>query len=186
MAKIRAKAPSCSHFYPWPIVMVSCISADGRPNIITLGASSVCSSDPPTVGIAVKPERYSYGLIVASGDFGVNIPGPQLVEATDFCGTHSGRDMDKFAAAGLTVQEPALIASPLIAECPVSIECRLLDTVDLGSHHWLIGEMVAAHIDEALLDDKGSFHPSADQALFCFGGDYRRVGDQIARWFHTG
>jgi len=185
MAKIQMKSPSCSHFYPWPIVMVSCISADGKPNIITIGASSVCSSNPPTVGIAVGPQRYSHGLIEAAGDFGINIPGPQQVEATDFCGTRSGRNMDKFAAAGLTPQAPSIITSPLIAECPVSLECRLVEVVGLGSHDWMIGEIVAAHVDEELLDEDGHFRPSPDKALFCFGGDYRRVGEQIASWFFT-
>ena len=185
ISKVHMQSVSSSYFYPWPMVMVSCVSPDGKPNIITIGASSVCSSAPPTIGIAVSPQRYSYRLIVETGDFGVNLPSPEQVEATDFCGTHSGRDMDKFAAAGLSVQPPALIRSPLIAECPVSLECRLRDVVVLGSHHWVIGEMVAAHVDQRLLDAQGRFSPSAQHALFCFGGDYRRVGEQIALWFFT-
>ncbi len=185
MAKVKMASVSCSYFYPWATVMVSCISAEGKPNIITIGASSVCSSNPPTVGIAVNPRRYSHGLIEAAGDFGVNIPGPEQVQATDFCGTRSGRDMDKFAAAGLTPQPASIITSPLIAECPVSLECKLIQTVSLGSHDWMIGQIVAAHVDEELLDEAGRFSPLPDKAIFCFGGDYRRVGERITRWFHT-
>ncbi|HCU35297.1 MAG TPA: flavin reductase family protein [Armatimonadetes bacterium] len=185
MAKVHMDRPSASYFYPWPLVLVSCVSTDGKPNIITIGASSVCSSNPPTVGIAIKPARYSYGLIKASGDFGVNIPGPEQLEAADRCGWLSGAEVDKFAETGLTAQASRAITSPLVAECPVSLECRLIQTVPLGSHDWLIGEVVAAHVDEALLDEDGRFRPCSEQALFCFGGDYRRVGDQIAGWFFT-
>lgn len=185
MAKVRMDRPSASYFYPWPLVLVSCVSGDGKPNIITIGASSVCSSNPPTVGIAIKPGRYSYGLIKASGDFGVNIPGPGQLEAADRCGWLSGADVDKFAETGLTLQPSQVIASPMVAECPVSLECRLVEVVALGSHDWLIGEVVAAHVDEVLLDGNGRFRPRSDQALFCFGGDYRHVGDPVARWFFT-
>ncbi len=185
MAKVRMEKPSISCFYPWPLVLVSCISADGKPNIITIGASSVCSAQPPTVGIAVKPHRYSYGLIKTTGDFGVNIPGPCQLEAADKCGWNSGVSVNKFAETGLTTQPSELITSPLIAQCPVSLECRLIECVTLGSHDWMIGEIVAAHVDDALLDEAGRFRPDPDYALFCFGGDYRHVGDQIARWFFT-
>ncbi len=185
MGKKVMLKPSCTYFYPWPMTLVTCMTADKKPNIITIGAASVCSSVPPTIGIAVAPQRYSHGLIAASGEFGINLPSPEQVEVTDFCGTRSGRDTDKFAAAGLTMQASAIISAPLIAECPVSLECKLIDTVKLGSHDWMIGEVVAAHVSEDLLNADGQFQPSADHALFCFGGDYHTVGAQIARWFHS-
>jgi flavin reductase (DIM6/NTAB) family NADH-FMN oxidoreductase RutF len=185
MAKVQIEKPRSSYFYPWPLCLVTAAEPQGRGNIITIGASSVCSSTPPTVGIAVKPQRYSYELIMEACDFGVNLPGPDLVEPSDLCGTISGRDVDKFAEAGLTPQEAQTISAPLIKECPVSIECTLTDSISLGSHDWIIGEMVAVSVDEDLLDEDGRFDPPAERAIFCFGGDYRSVGEKLADWFFT-
>ncbi|MFP3903960.1 MAG: flavin reductase family protein [Armatimonadota bacterium] len=185
MAKVFLDKPRSSHFYPWPVSLVTAAEPDGSGNIITIGASCVCSSTPPTVGITIKSLRYSYDLIMSAGDFGVNLPGPDLVRETDFCGTHSGRDMDKFAEAGLTPQPPRIISAPLIKECPVSIECEVTAEVSLGSHEWVIGEMVAVSVDETLLDEEGRFDPRAESAIFCFGGDYRRVGEKLQDWFFT-
>lgn len=185
MAKVSVDRPRSSHFYPWPVSLVTAAEPEGSGNIITIGASCVCSSSPPTIGIAIKQLRYSYDLIISAGDFGVNLPGPELVYETDFCGTHSGREMDKFAEAGLTPQPAEIISAPLIKECPVSIECEITAEVSLGSHEWVIGEMVAVSVDEALLDDEGRFDPGPEAALFCFGGDYRRVGEKLQDWFFT-
>lgn len=185
MGKVYVDRPRSSHFYPWALSLVTAAEKDGPGNIITIGASSVCSSTPPSIGIAVKPQRYSYELIMEAGDFGVNLPGPDLVEEADRCGTVSGREMDKFAEVGLSVQDSREISAPLIQECPVGIECTLVTTVSLGSHEWMIGEIVAVSVDEALLDAEGRFNPSADDAMFCFGGDYRRVGEKLEDWFFT-
>lgn len=185
MGKVYVDRPTSSYFYPWALSLVTAAEPDGRGNIITIGASSVCSSAPPTIGIAVKPQRYSYELIMEAGDFGVNLPHPELVEEADLCGTMSGRDVDKFAEAGLSPQESKVISAPLIQECPVSIECTLTTTVSLGSHEWIIGQMVAVSVDETLLNDEGRFDPSAEDAMFCFGGDYRRVGEKLQDWFFT-
>jgi len=185
VAKIQMKSPSSRYFYPWPVVLVSCVDQDGKPNIITIGASSICSSNPPTVGIAVGTMQYSLTLINFTGDFGVNLPTADQVREVDFCGSHSGRAMNKFDAAGFTVQEPAVIQSPLIQECPVSLECRLVQTVHLGNHDWLIGEIVAVHCDESVLDDSGRFTCSVCNPIFAFWNEYWTIGEKLANWHYT-
>ncbi len=118
MAKI-SKTPS-TYLYPLPVVLVTC--GTQRPNIITLAWVGTVCSDPPMVGIGVRPERYSHSLIEESGEFAINIPGEDLLEVTDRCGHASGRDVDKFAAFGLTPQAASLVSTPLIAECPINME----------------------------------------------------------------
>ena len=130
MAK-KSKRPS-TYLYPAPVILVTC--GIEKPNIITLAWVGTVSSDPPTVGVGVRPERYSHGLIQETGEFVINIPGEDLLEATDQCGQVSGRDVDKFAAFGLTAEPASVLKTPLIAECHVSMECKVVDTIPLGAH----------------------------------------------------
>jgi flavin reductase (DIM6/NTAB) family NADH-FMN oxidoreductase RutF len=182
MPKLLMKTPSIIYYYPWPIVLVSCVDAEGKPNIITIGASSVCSAHPPTVGIAVGTRQYSLGLINATQDFGVNLPRADQLQQTDYCGCVSGRSMNKFEAAKLTPQKSARIASPLIQECPVSMECRLIHTLHLGDHDWLVGEIVAVHVEEAVLDERGHLNFTELNPIFSFHSEYWDVGKKLEDW----
>ena len=185
MAKVRIDRPTSRYFYPWPIVLVSCVDSEGKPNIITIGASSICSSNPPTVGIAVGTMQYSLELIKQTGDFGVNLPTRAQLWQADYCGSHSGREINKFEAAGFTVQEPAVIKSPLIAECPVSMECKVIETVHLGNHDWVIGEIVAVHCDEEILDEGGRLDTSKCDPIFAFWNEYWSIGERLAEWHYS-
>ena len=182
MAKQLIISPTVRHFYPWPIVLVSCVDDQGKPNIITIGASSVCSSGPPTVGIAVGIRQYSRELIRSTGDFGANLPSTDQLHQTDYCGIHSGRNMNKYEAAGLTPMPSTQITSPLIQECPVSFECKLVHEVNLGSHDWLIGEIVAVHVDDAVLDEAGDLDPSKTDPIMSFWGEYWGLGERLEKW----
>ena len=181
MAKVQISSPSCRFFYPWPLVLVSCVDENGKPNIITIGASSICSSSPPTVGVAIGVGQYSLGLIERTKDFGVNLPDRSQLFESDYCGTVSGRNLNKFEAAGLTVQPPALITSPLIAECPVSMECKLVERVSLGNHEWVIGEIVAVHVDDRYLTDE-RLNTEALDPIMCFAGEYWSIGEKLEHW----
>ena len=185
MPKQLMKSPSSRYFYPWPIVLVSSVDERGKPNIITIGASSICSSNPPTVGVAIGTAQYSLTLIEQTQDFGVNIPCADQLAQTDYCGSHSGRTMNKFEAAGLTPMPSTQITSPLIEECPVSMECKLVDTVNLGNHDWLIGEIVAVHVDDAVLDEQGRFDPANTNPLLGFWGEYWTAGERLEKWHHV-
>ncbi len=151
MAKTK-KNPS-TYLYPVPVVLVTC--GVEEPNIITLAWVGTVCSNPPMVGIAVRPERHSHHLIEESGEFVVNIPGEELLEATDRCGQISGRDSDKFAVTGLTPEPASEVRAPLIAECPVNIECKVRQKLELGAHDLFLGEVVAVHVGEQYLDDAG-------------------------------
>lgn len=137
--------------FPVPTVMVTCQDEAGRGNIITIAFAGVVNSAPPMIGIAVRPSRYSYRIMKESKEFVVNIPSERLLRVTDFCGVASGRDVNKFEATGLTPNPSQEIRAPLIAECPVNLECVVRQILPLGSHDLFIGEIVALHVDDAVL-----------------------------------
>jgi flavin reductase (DIM6/NTAB) family NADH-FMN oxidoreductase RutF len=140
---------------PVPAVMVTCVGRDGRSNIFTVAWTGVVCSDPPMLSISVRPERYSYELLQETGEFVVNIPSVREVRATDLCGVISGRDGDKFERAGLTPAPASVVSAPLIRECPVNLECRVTQTLALGSHTLFLAEIVATQVSKSLMTESG-------------------------------
>ena len=141
--------------FPCPVVLVTCVDSSGKPNIITLAWAGTVCSDPPTLGLGIRPHRYSYKLIEDSREFVVNIPNKDLLEKVDFCGMVSGKDVDKFSETGLTGVPAEKVKQPLIRECPANMECVSGKKIPLGTHHLFLGEIVSVHLDEDILDDKG-------------------------------
>jgi flavin reductase (DIM6/NTAB) family NADH-FMN oxidoreductase RutF len=150
-------------------VVLGTVSA-GRDNIITLAMCHVFSFDPPYIGVGIAPRRYSYGLFKASKDFAVNIPSRKILKAVKLCGSKSGRNTDKFAASGLTKLKAKKILAPLIAECPVNIECVKVKEVEAGDHTWFIGEIVAARSER-------NYDKNKDMLLYW--GEYRTIGELV-------
>jgi flavin reductase (DIM6/NTAB) family NADH-FMN oxidoreductase RutF len=143
---------------PSVVVMVTAADTDGRANIITLGMYMPISHTPPLVCIGIAPRRFSHNLIARSGEFVVNIPSIDLVHEMHFCGTKSGRDLDKFTAKRLTPIPASKVGPPLINECIGHLECRVVQTHTCGDHTLFIGEVIAASADERVLTD-GKFDP---------------------------
>jgi flavin reductase (DIM6/NTAB) family NADH-FMN oxidoreductase RutF len=112
------------------------------------------SSDPPTLGLGIRPHRYSYKLIEDSGEFVVNIFTEDILEETDFCGLVSGENVDKFSETELTPEPAEKVKPPLIRECPVNIESIIKKKIPLSSHHLFIGEIVRVHVDQDILNEK--------------------------------
>ncbi|MEM2904468.1 MAG: flavin reductase family protein [Candidatus Bathyarchaeia archaeon] len=133
---------------PKPTVLVTCVNAQGVPNIITVAAVTAASHTPPMFVVAVREDRYSHGLIKETGEFVLNIPTVELIEATDLCGRLSGRNADKFREARLTPEKASRVRPPLIKECPVNIECRVVASIKPGTHTLYVGEALAVHVEE--------------------------------------
>jgi flavin reductase (DIM6/NTAB) family NADH-FMN oxidoreductase RutF len=176
--------------YPTPAALVSCVSREGRPNIITLGeVFNVSLRRPPIVGLAIRKATFSHGLISDTREFVVNLPGTGLLREADLCGSCSGRDTDKFAQAGLTAVPAERVKPPLIRECPVNIECRLLGVQEIGDHDLFLGEVLLVHADESVLDEEGKVSPARLQPfVFMYNcghaGEYWSLGEKLAdSWF---
>jgi len=143
--------PPSEALYPVPVALVSCGRTPAKANIIAIAWCGVVCSKPPLISISVRPSRHSHKLITESGDFVVNIPSSDLAKKVDLCGMKSGRDTDKFKACSFTAVPSSKVSSPLIAECPMNIECVLRQTLKLGAHDMFIGEVVAVHADEGVV-----------------------------------
>ncbi|HHV61909.1 MAG TPA: flavin reductase family protein [Firmicutes bacterium] len=165
--------------YPVPAVLVSSKGKEGPPNVLTVAWTGTVCSEPPMLSISVRPERYSHALITQSGEFVVNLPTKKLIRAVDLCGVKSGKDMDKFAAAGLTPAPSSVVKAPIIEECPVNIECRVTQAIPLGSHDMFIGEIVTVHVEGELMDKKGHLDLARANLIAWVHGHYAEIGKMM-------
>ena len=166
--------------------LITSVDAQGRPNIITLAETyNLSIFDPVIVGIGIHKARYSHGLISACKEFVVNLPTARIVEQVDRCGTTSGRDTDKFAAFGLTPLPATKVKPPLIAECPVNIECQLIGIHETGDHDLFMGLAVAQHVDEEALDANGKVLVEKLDLLCVAFGEYRPLGPVLGHHGYT-
>jgi flavin reductase (DIM6/NTAB) family NADH-FMN oxidoreductase RutF len=166
---------------PAPVLLLSCVDEAGVPNITPVAWASVACANPPMVSVAIRPERASCAHIVATQEFVLNIPPVSLVRAVDFCGMVSGRETDKFAAARLTPEPSIKVRPPMIAQCPVNLECVVRQSLPLGSHTLFLAEVVALHADEAVVQaDTVVTGRVAPIAYDPFGGDYWSLKEVVA------
>ena len=164
---------------PLPPVMVSCGTLE-KPNVLTIAWTGIINTKPAKTYISVRPSRYSYPIIKESGEFVINLTTKDLVKAVDFCGVRSGKDIDKFKHCNLTAQPSTQISAPMIAECPLSLECKVFDIVNLdGTHEMFLADIVAVNVDEELLDEKGKLHLDKAGLLAFAHGEYFEVGKKV-------
>ena len=169
---------------PEPPVLVGCGSPE-RPNLITVGWCGTICTQPPMLSISIRPERYSHRLIRESGAFVVNLPTEALVRAVDWCGVKSGRDVDKFAALGLTAEPAAKVDTVLLAESPVNLECKVTQVIPLGSHDLFLAECVAVDVDERLLNDDGKLCLERAKLIVYSHGDYLALGRRLGTFGYS-
>ena len=168
--------------FPCPVVLVSCVDSTGNPNIITLAWAGTVCSEPPMVGVSIRPTRFSYQLIKDSKEFVVNIPPTRFIKETDYCGVASGKDVDKFSETKFTPEKAQKVKVPMIQECPVNLECVLTDTIPLGAHDLFLGEVVQVHIDENVLDEKGKIDFSKVDPFVYNVGEYWDLNKKVGTY----
>lgn len=143
---------------PVPAVMVSCGREGETPNIITIAWTGIVNSNPPMTYISVRKERFSHDIIADTKEFVINLTTEELAFATDWCGVKSGRDFDKFREQKLTPVTSENVSCPSIGESPLSIECRVTEVKELGSHDMFLAEIVSMTAQEELMDENGELH----------------------------
>ncbi len=169
---------------PVPPALVTCGSGE-KANVLTVAWAGLVNTRPPRLSISVRPERHSYPLICQSGEFVVNLPTEKLVRAVDWCGVKSGRDVDKFAAMQLTKMEASAVSSPILAESPVNLECRVFQRIPLGSHELFLADIVAIDVDEALVDTSGRLCLEKAGLLAYAHGEYHSLGRRLGTFGYT-
>ncbi len=168
---------------PVPAVLVSCGGTRGwKPNLITIAWTGNVCSEPPMLSISVRPERHSYEIIETTREFVVNVPSLKEARAVDWCGVVSGRNEEKFAGAGLTPAPALKVCCPIVLECPLNIECRVRESLKLGSHTMFVAEVLAVQVSAALIDTKGRLRLEQGGLIAFAHGQYFALGRCIGRF----
>ena len=167
--------------YPIPAVMVSCGDMK-KSNIITVAWTGILNTNPATVYISVRPTRYSYNIIKESKEFVINLTTKELAKATDWCGVKTGAKVDKFKEMKLHKEKAKFVKCPLIKESPVSIECKVKEIKELGSHHMFIAEVLSIDADEKYIDEKGDFYISKFNLIAYANGGYYLLGKKAGKF----
>ena len=167
--------------YPIPAVLVT--TGDMKnSNILTIAWTGILNTNPATVYISVRPERYSYNIIKENKEFAINLTTKKLAYATDWCGVRSGAKFDKFKEMHLTKEKANFIKAPLIKESPVSIECKVIEEKDMGSHTMFIAEVLSIDADEKYIDEKGAFDISKCDLISYANGGYYSLGNKVGKF----
>ena len=167
--------------YPLPVVMVSCGTME-KSNIITVAWTGILNTNPATVYIAVRPTRYSYQLIKEQGEFVINLTNKNLVRATDWCGVKTGSKVDKFKEMKLTKEKADFVRCPMIKESPVSVECKVREIQEMGSHHVFVADVLAINADKQYIDEKGAFDISKCDLIAYANGHYYLLGKKLGKF----
>lgn len=170
--------------YPIPAVLVTSGNMENS-NILTVAWTGIINTNPATVYISVRPERYSYKLIKENKEFAINLTTEQLAFATDWCGVRSGAKFDKFKEMKLTKEKANFIKAPLIKESPVSIECKVIEEKDFGSHTMFTAEVLSIDADEKYMDEKGAFDISKCDLIAYANGGYYKLGKKIGKFGYS-
>ena len=141
---------------PVPQTIVSCRDKDGRNNALVVGFTANVSLDPVMVMVGIVPSRFSHHMVKETGAFVINLPKKSFQKEYNYLGSRSGRDDDKFAALNLKWENAEYVDAPILTDCPVSIECSVVDSIQPGTHELFIGKVEAVHVDEEYLDEKGN------------------------------
>ncbi|MFA9379699.1 MAG: flavin reductase family protein [Acetanaerobacterium sp.] len=152
----KKQANQKSSIQPSPKVIVSCRGLNGENNALVVGYCGNCSYAPPMVMVGIVPTRYSYKMIKESGCFVVNLAEKSYQETFDYLGSHSKRDEDKLAKMNVRLAEGVKVNAPILPDCPVNIECTVVDSIVTGSHEMFIGKIEYVHADERFTDDEGN------------------------------
>lgn len=171
--------------YPLPAVMVSVTDGQGNDNIITVAWTGTICTNPPMVYISVRPSRYSYEMLKKTGEFVINLTTEELAFATDYCGVRSGRDVDKFKEAHLTKELAQFVKAPMIKESPVSIECRVTEVKELGSHHMFLAEVLAVHAQQEYIDKNNKFQLNKAKPIVYSHGEYLGTGKSLGTFGYS-
>ena len=163
---------------PVPAVMVSVGDGETK-NVLTVAWCGTVATTPPKTYISVRPSRYSYDIIKRTGEFVINLVPSSMARKADYCGIFTGAKVDKFEKCGLTATPIEGVSAPAIAECPLSIACRVTDVIPMGTHDMFLADVVAVTADDALFDEKGAIHfERADLCAYAHG-EYFALGKRV-------
>lgn len=173
--------------YPMPVLLVGVYDAEGRPNLMAAAWGGICNSTPPCVSVSIRPSRWTHDPLLQRKAFTLGIPSTALAAQADFAGITCGRSVDKFAATGLTPCRSKLVDAPYAEECPIVLECRLLQHVELPSHTLMIGEICNVSALESCMDGDQPDIFKVDPLVYdAASRHYYRLGGEVCPAYTAG
>jgi len=173
--------------YPMPAFLIGA-EVDGRANFMAAAWAGIANSTPPSITVAFQHHRFTLKGIKENGVFSVNVPHTSQVTETDFCGIFSGTKEDKTAVCGFNVFYGEVAKAPLIEQCPVNLECRVLHMLNLGSHTLVVGRIEEVHVSEDCMTDGEPDPLKIDPLIYATGGkkSYYGIGKYVGPAFKIG
>jgi len=163
--------------FPMPAAVIS-VGIGEEANLITLAYVGKVCLKPPIIAISINPKRHSYKLIEKHEEFVINYPAKDQLREMDYCGTRSGRDVNKWNELNLTKEQGDVVEVPMVKEFPWNMECKVIKRVELGSHVCYFGEVVATHSDEKLVTNK-SLDPEKFNCFTYINGNYIGLENRV-------
>jgi flavin reductase (DIM6/NTAB) family NADH-FMN oxidoreductase RutF len=171
-------------FVPMPVVLVG-TQVEGKANFMAVGWCTRANADPPMIVCAIGNHHHTPKGISQTGTFSVNIPSRDLLEKTDYCGLVSGAKVDKSTV--FEVFYGNLRTAPMIRECPVTLECRLVQSVPLPTNTLYIGEIAGAWADPSVMKYGKPDFPSMDPLLLTMPDNtYHTLGSNAGKAWNAG
>ena len=154
--ELKGESALWPSLWPLPQIIVSIRDKEGRNNAMVVGYAANVSHHPAMVMVGIEPSRFSHHMVKENGCFVVNLPLKSFRKEFGYIGSKSGRDDDKFATLDLKWEEGKRVNAPILTDCPVDIECNVLDSIMPGSNELFIGKVEAVHVNEEYLDRNGN------------------------------
>ncbi len=174
--------------YPTPVFVIGTFDKAGKPNVMTASWGGICCSQPPCVAVSLRKATYTYWNIMERRAFTISIPSEAHVKEADYFGLVSGKSTDKFAATRLTPVKSDLVDAPYVKEFPLIVECRLVQSIELGLHTQFVGEVMDVKAEAGVLDGGGLVDISKVRPL-AYAPDteaYYGIGVRIGQAFSIG
>ncbi|WP_251860990.1 flavin reductase family protein [Clostridium sp. Marseille-Q2269] len=169
MKKVKFKGSAMLN--PVPVALITTKSKE-KTNVFTVGWIGTACTKPPIISIAIRPERLSFEYLKNNPELVVNLPSNNLVRAVDYCGVRSGKTNDKIKECNFTLKDSDEINVPYIEECPINLECKVINILPLGTHHLFLCEILFTNINNELLDEKGKIHFEKANLISYSHGEY--------------
>lgn len=167
-----------------PIVSPAVVVSVGKwdeANLITLAWVARVVSNPPVMSISIRPSRHSFSLIEKLEEFVINVPSTNNIQQMDYCGTRTGREVNKWEELNLTKEKATQVEVPLIKEFPINIECKVVNKLKHGTHVIYLGEVLAVHVDESMIKDNRLDPKKQNQIVYVAGNYYGIIREPLEK-----
>jgi len=174
------------YIYPRPTLLVGA-NVDGKANFLAVGGGGVANAEPPMIGVPIRHQRYTLKGIQQNLTFSINTPSIDLVRETDYCGIASGAKVDKVKVCQFKVFYGNLKTAPMIEQCPLNLECKVVNILNLGSHSFVIGQIEGSYVSEGCLTDgKPDVNQIKPMIFNLESAEYVAFGEVVAKAFSIG